>query len=73
MFRAENRVANGGRFVNLHYDAPGSKRVIIQPEAGQVSAGRGTVSVFPVRPTRYTLTAEWPDGSARSATLDVNP
>ncbi len=73
MFRSENRVANGGRYVNLHYDAPGSTRVTIQPEAGPVSPGKGIVSVFPLRPTRYTLTAQWPDGTSRSATLDVNP
>lgn len=72
-FRAENRVANGGPYVNIHYDVPGAVRIIIQPEAGSVSAPSGIVSVFPAQSTRYTLTAYTANGTSTTSTLDVVP
>jgi hypothetical protein len=72
-FRAEYMTANGGRYVNLHYDAPGASRITIYPEAGPVSAPRGIVSVFPTRRTQYKIYAVWPGGASIETSIDVDP
>ena len=72
-FRAEHKTANGGRYVNLHYDAPGASRITIYPEAGPVSVPSGVVSVFPTVPTRYKIYVVWPGGASIETALDVDP
>jgi hypothetical protein len=46
--------------------------VVIEPEGGNLTQSRGTVSVFPTRPTVYTLTAYGPNGESVTRQLLVN-
>jgi hypothetical protein len=71
-FEAESIVGIGGPRTELRFDAPGAKRLSIQPEVGFLTTTRGAVVVNPVRTTRYTLTATGPDGESDSRTVDVN-